>query len=217
MRLESVNAGKARPRPGGQGETGIYKAPVQGAVHVGREGLVGDSVCDARYHGGPDQAVYVYGSADYDWWAERLGHALEPGMFGENLTISEVESARVDVGDRLRVGPVLLEVTAPRIPCGTLSGKMGDASFARTFREAGRPGFYCRVLEAGPVRAGDSVSLESGEGESVSILEVFEEHYTDHSDEAALRRILAAPIAIRDRRQKEKQLAELGARSVKPV
>lgn len=217
MRIESVNAGKARPRPGGKGETGIYKLPVTGAVQVGREGLDGDSVCDARYHGGTDQAVYVYGSTDYDWWAGRLGHALEPGTFGENLTISDVESAQFNMGDRLRVGPVLLEVTAPRIPCGTLSGKMGDASFARTFREAGRPGFYCRVLAPGPVRAGDPVSLEPGAGETVSILEVFEEYYTDHSDEARLRRILAAPIAIRDCRQKEKLLAGLEARRGKLV
>jgi MOSC domain-containing protein YiiM len=218
MGLESVNAAKARPRPGGGGETGIYKEPVTGVVEIGHEGVAGDSVCDARYHGGRDQAVYVYGSSDYDWWAARLGHALEPGTFGENLTISGVESARINVGDRLRVGPVVcLEVTAPRIPCGTLSGKMGDPSFARSFREAGRPGFYCRVLAAGPVEVGDRVSLEPADGETVSILEVFEDYYTDHSDEAALRRILAAPIAIRDRRQKEKQLAELVARSARPA
>jgi hypothetical protein len=61
------------------------------------------------------------------------------------------------------------------------------------------------------------VSLEPADGETVSILEVFEDYYTDHSDEAALRRILAAPIAIRDRRQKEKQLAELVARSARPA
>jgi MOSC domain-containing protein YiiM len=218
MRLESVNAGKARLRTDGRGETGIYKEPVTSAVEIGYEGVAGDSVCDSRYHGGPDQAVYVYGGSDYDWWAGRLGHALDPGTFGENLTISGVESARVNVGDRLRVGSVvLLEATAPRIPCGTLSGKMGDASFARTFREAGRPGFYCRVLEAGPVEIGDQVSLEPADGKTVSILEVFEEYYTDHSDEAALRRILAAPIAIRDRRQKEKQLAELQARTGRPA
>ena len=83
----------------------------------------------------------------------------EPGTFGENLTIAGVETAQALIGDRLAIGDVLLEVTSPRIPCVTLAARMGDPGFVKRFRAAERPGFYCRVLQEGFVRAGDAVTL----------------------------------------------------------
>ena len=56
---------------------------------------------DTKNHGGPDQAVYVYGGADYAWWSAELEQELAPGTFGENLTISDLESAPLAIGDRL--------------------------------------------------------------------------------------------------------------------
>jgi len=119
MELLSVNIGAARAMSEAKvnGKTGIYKEPCESPVYVGALGLTGDAVCDTKNHGGPDQAVYLYGTPDYAWWAAELGAELEPGTFGENLTIAGLESAAAWVGDRLRIGDVLLEVTAPRIPC----------------------------------------------------------------------------------------------------
>jgi MOSC domain-containing protein YiiM len=107
------------------------------------------------------------------------------------------------------VGEVLLEVTAPRIPCVTLAARMGDPKFVKRFRAAERPGLYCRVIETGMVRAGDPVSLEPYQGETVMALELFREFYDKNADETMIRRILAAPIDIRGRREYEAQLAAL--------
>ncbi len=106
MHLLSVNTGQAQPIENGKktGKTGIYKTPARGPVRITPEGLEGDTIMDTENHGGVDQAVYVYGSSDYDWWSAALGHALTPGTFGENLTISGLESASLQVGDRLHVG-----------------------------------------------------------------------------------------------------------------
>ena len=60
---------------------------------------------------------------------------LEIG-FNPEFLIAGLESARVWVGDRLRVGEVLLEVTAPRIPCHILARRMEDAQFVTKFRAA---------------------------------------------------------------------------------
>ena len=143
MQLISINIGRTQAIQGAKasGTTGIYKLPVE-AAQITAEGLADDAICDRENHGGVDQAVYVYGTPDYAWWSAELGRALAPGTFGENLTITDLASARLNVGDRLRIGAVVLEVTAPRIPCVTLATRMGDPAFVKRFRHAERPGLY---------------------------------------------------------------------------
>lgn len=215
MRLVSVNVGRELPIENGKrsGVTGIFKRPSRGPVELTASGLVGDAICDTENHGGPDQAVYVFGSPDYEWWSENLGRALPPGTFGENLTIAGFESAGANIGDSLRIGAeVVLEVTAPRIPCVTLAARMGDPAFLRRFRWAERPGVYCRVLEEGRVEVGDSVTLQRYRGEIVTATEVFRNSFEPDGSEGTIRRHLAAPIAVRARVEKEKQLEEAMAR-----
>ena len=67
-------------------KTGIDKRPAAGPVWVGRLGLAGDTICDTRNHGGPDQAVYAYASEDTEWWQRQLAGELPfelgPGSLG---------------------------------------------------------------------------------------------------------------------------------------
>ena len=210
MQLTSINIGKAETIQGPKRmeTTGIFKQPTGGPVRVTALGLEGDFIASTRHHGGPDQAVYVYGGADYAWWAGQLGRELPPGSFGENLTISELESARFAIGDRLRLGEVLLEVAAPRIPCETFAARMGDPQFVKKFRQAERPGLYCRVLQEGIVKAGESVTLEPFEGEKVLLLEIYRDYYEKRADAAELQRFLRAPLAVRARQSLEERLAK---------
>ena len=164
-------------------------------------------------HGGPDQAVYVYGAADYEWWAKELGREIAPGTFGENLTIGDLESASFNIGDYLHMGEVTLQVTAPRIPCATFAARMDDPQWVKKFRHAERPGLYCRVIKEGLTRAGESVSIEKYTGETLSILEMFRDYYEKNKSEETLRRHLKAPIAIRARRDLEKELQAILAQS----
>lgn len=211
MQLFSVNVGQARSirNAKASGMTGIYKLPARVPVQITPNGLLGDTICDTKNHGGVDQAIYVYGVPDYAWWSKVLGHELAPGTFGENLTITELASAQVCIGDRLQVGSATLQVTAPRIPCVTLAARMGDPGFVKRFREAERPGLYCRVLQEGYVQVGDEVTLEHYAGETITAIELFRDFYAPSLDAATIRRHLAAPISIRDRIEKERRLAEL--------
>jgi MOSC domain-containing protein YiiM len=212
MKLLSVNIGREQSLPGRSGkpgQTGIFKHAVDGPVQVNALGLPDDFIADTKHHGGPDQAIYVYGWPDYEWWARELGREMEPGLFGENLTIEGLESAAFDIGDRLLVGPVVLEVTAPRIPCVTLTQIMGIPDFAKRFRFAERPGLYCRVICAGSLQAGDEVRLEKYAGETISILASMRDFYEPQLSEAAIRRTLAAPIDVRSRKHLEEQLQKL--------
>jgi MOSC domain-containing protein YiiM len=211
MKISSVNIGKARSirADGSPRKTGIFKLAVDGPVIIGAAGLPGDDICATQHHGGPDQAVYIYGQTDYDWWAQELGREMTPGLFGENLTVTELESSRFSVGDRLTIGGVVLEITAPRIPCATFAAKMGDTRFVKRFRQAERPGFYCRVVEGGPVEAGDGIQYNPISGPTVTVLELFRDYYEPDLTESAIRRFLDAPIAIRARAHKQRQLDSL--------
>lgn len=213
MQLISINLGQERMIQGKKRswKTGIYKFPVQTSLRVALSGFSDDVICDRKNHGGLDQALYVYGAADYAWWSTLLGHELSPGTFGENLTIDDLESAPIRIGDRLVVGTVILEVTAPRIPCNTLAIRMGDPLFVEQFRQAERPGLYCRVIQEGWIQNGDPVSLKPYPGETISVIEMFRDFYDPNPSEAALRRYLAAPISARSRAEKEKQLEKLSS------
>lgn len=218
MYLMSVNLGQERTlqRNHRVERTGIFKFPTQNAVKVTKLGLEADVIVSKKHHGGPDQAVYVYGAGDYEWWSRELGMDIDPGTFGENLTISALESAAFNIGDYLQVGEVTLQVTAPRIPCGTFAARMNDPQWVKTFRHAERPGLYCRLIQEGFVKTGDPVSIEQYTGETVSIPETFRDFYVKNKSEETLRRHLHAPIAIRARRDIEKEWQQRFSRVESP-
>lgn len=211
MKLLSVNLGQERSlhHKGRIELTGIFKIPTLEPVWLSSLGLENDVIMDKKSHGGPDQAVYVYGMADYAWWSQELGKDISPGTFGENLTIGELESAQFHIGDFLHLGEVTLQVTAPRIPCATFAARMEDPQWVKKFRHAERPGLYCRVIKEGLVQAGSSVSVERYTGATLSILQMFRDYYERNKSEETLRRHLNAPIAIRDRLALEAELQEL--------
>ena len=205
MHVASVNV--KLPPPGG---TAIDKQPTPGPVAVTAAGLAGDGVGNRRHHGGPDQAVYAYGTPDYAWWESELGRPLAPGTFGENLTIAGLESATLTVGDRLvTAGAVVLEVTSPRLPCATLAARMGDDDFIRRFRAGRRPGVYLRVLTPGTIAAGEAVTVQPTAPGGLMVLELQDLFYARDLQRPAIERALAAPIDIRSRTSLERRLARV--------
>jgi len=210
MHLESINIGQVETigRDQQTHTTGICKRPVEGAAYLEEAGVRGDSVVDQLHHGGVDQAVYAYSADDYDWWTKEMGLEVAPGLFGENLTIRGLPTD-MSVGDRLLIGEVVLEATAPRIPCSTFASRMQDPAFGIAFRKAERPGVYFRVLNGGEVSAGDTVTFVVNESSDVSILEIFRFYYARRHDKATLLRFLEAPLAIRFRAKVEAKLEVL--------
>jgi MOSC domain-containing protein YiiM len=160
-RVVSVNVGRPRQVQwqGRTVTTAIWKDPVEGRHRVGGVNIDGDDQADRRVHGGPTKAIYAYAVADYQWWRSQLGEPLEPGTFGDNLTIEGIDPATAVVGERWRIGTATLRVTEPRIPCFKLGLRMGDASFVDRFGDAGRPGTYLAIETEGDIGAGDTIDL----------------------------------------------------------
>ena len=209
MKLVSVNV--SRPRTvewqGQEVLTGIFKEPVKGRIRVTRLNLDGDGQADLRVHGGEDKAVYAYPAEHYAAWSAELGRPLPYGQFGENLTLEGLQEDRVFVGDVLRIGSVLFQVSQPRTPCFKLGIRMQDDAFPRRFLESGRSGYYLRVLEEGKLEAGDPVHLESRNAQEMTVLEICQLRYFDPTDVGALRRAAElAPLSIGWRQQFRQQL-----------
>lgn len=161
----SVNVGRPqRASWAALGETAMAKSMVVGPVRVGVLGIEGDEVADTRHHGGPDQAVYAFAREDLDWWGEQLGRPLPDGHFAENLTTVGIDVNEAVIGERWRIGTVVLEVCHVRTPCNDFKGWLGETGYdnaywVKRFTEVGRPGPYLRVIEEGTLAAGDLVQV----------------------------------------------------------
>lgn len=158
----SVNVGAVREIVwrGRVVRTAIWKHPIgDRVVRLGNLNLDGDDQADRAVHGGADKAVYAYAAEDYRYWADYEGIPSSPGLFGENLTVQNLDLRSVLVGERWQVGTALLEVTQPRLPCFKLGVRLADARFPKRFLSVRRLGAYLRVLEEGEVGAGADVRV----------------------------------------------------------
>lgn len=175
--------------------TGIYKQPVAGPVFLSTTGIDGDTIVDTDVHGGLDQAVYIYTLEDYLWWEKELDRKLTPGMFGENLTISNLGDMPLTIGDHLHIGKVVLEISAPRVPCFKLAARMEDPKFGKKFVNAVRPGVYARVLQEGSVSVGDNVVLIKTPHDYANTNDVFVEWHKKKRLPELLQKALNSPMA----------------------
>ena len=86
---------------------------------------------------------------------------------------------------------------------------MQDPQWVKKFRKAERPGLYCRVIKEGVVKTGDTATIEKYTGETVSILQMYRDHYKNEISETTLQRYLNAPIDIRSRNDLIEELQKL--------
>jgi MOSC domain-containing protein YiiM len=81
---------------------------------------------------------------------------IAPGRARENITTRGIALRTLSLGQRLRAGEALLEVTKSCTPCHQMD------EIRQGLQEAmrGRRGLLCRVIEPGRIRRGDHVEIE---------------------------------------------------------
>jgi MOSC domain-containing protein YiiM len=131
-------------------------------------GIAGDGHNNPQLHGGPRQAILLVTSEGIHELKEQ-GFALYPGALGENITTRGLDRRSVRVGQRYRIGEVLLQITKLREPCQTLNVYGPGIQKAVYDQEvkAGNAqspvwalaGFYASVLQAGTIHPGDPIQL----------------------------------------------------------
>ena len=146
----------------GQGEdSAIAKNRLTGRVRLTRLGIEGDEQADKLHHGGVDKALHHYPFDHYARWdAERPSPLLtEAGAFGENISTLGLTEDDVCIGDRFRLGSVLVEVSQARKPCWKQGHRLDWPALPKLMVKEGRSGWYYRVIEEGHIEAGDSLAL----------------------------------------------------------
>ena len=107
---------------------------------------LGFAACAHARKGGSRQVLLVY--------KETLdAMELRPGIIRENITTEGLNVNGLALGQRLRIGTVLLQVNAVCTPCAQLE-KVRPGLRREMY---GRRGMLCRVLEGGTIRAGDAI------------------------------------------------------------
>jgi len=89
---------------------------------------------------------------------------LEPGIIRENITTDGLNVNGLSLGQRLRVGAALLEVSAVCTPCDQLE-KVRPGLRREIY---GRRGMLCRVIEGGEIRVGDPIEKLQVTAERIS-------------------------------------------------
>ena len=132
---------------------GEKKKPIPVGLLRTRHGLVGDA------HAGSARQVSMLATDGIEQ-IRRLGLAVSPGDFAENLTIDGLSLHTLPVGTRLRVGrEALLEITQVGKECHercAIFEQVGTCAMPTH-------GVFAGVVTGGEVRAGDVIEVSGDE------------------------------------------------------
>lgn len=82
-----------------------------------------------------------------------LGYRIEPGQFGEQITLAGIDLEHMKFGERLQLGATAcIEITQARNPCSRLEGAQ-----PLTFEGLKWVGVMATVVTGGTIRVGDPV------------------------------------------------------------
>jgi MOSC domain-containing protein YiiM len=149
--------------------TAFFKKRVDGKIFLDELGFHGDGVGDSRIHGGKDLAICAYFVDHFPYWQAELDKEMNPGSFGENLSLSGITEKQINIGDIFRLGEAEIEVSQPRQPCHKLNKVFDLQEMACKVQKTGYTGCYFRVKKTGWVEP-NSVFKRIQEGlEKISV------------------------------------------------
>jgi len=193
-RVELVQTGRLQTHEhaGKPRLTAIYKTP-HAAVQVEQGSLVGDE------HTGDapdlDRAVCFHPLLHYAFWRAYFRREIPIGFFGENITLTGLAEEDLCVGDVIRCGTTLFQVTQPRIPCYKQAYKMGVPNFVKLLIQTGKVGFLARVLQPGTLQVSDAFALVERPHPEANLAFVHRILYSEKEVDAARELAQIAPLA----------------------
>ena len=128
---------------------GTRKRPVKEAVINEDFGILGDA------HGGAwHRQISLLGIESIEKMRQK-GLQVNPGDFAENITTEGIDLLSLPIGTKLKIGPVLAEVTQIGKECHTKCA---------IYRQAGdcvmpKEGIFVRVLKGGIIKTGDVIEI----------------------------------------------------------
>ena len=193
MKVLSVNIGKRKKIQWKNKtvETGIYKKPVDMAIFLGAEDVEDDHVVDRKHHGGKDMAVYAYTKNHYAYFQKLYPEiTFYNGIFGENLTLSNLFETEVQIGDIFQIGEAIIQVSQPRFPCFKLGLVFGTQKIVKQFLNSSYCGFYFRVLQKGNVQKNDPIILIEKAKNSMTVAETYSLYTSNRTNKPLINKAL---------------------------
>ena len=136
IKVVSINSSEVR---------GVRKTPIDKGVFKAGFGLVGDGHASSETH----KQISLAGIESFKRLEKEEGLKLTPGSFAENITTEGVILFELEVGTKLRIGEVMLEVT-----------QIGKKKHSVPFRTMlPTEGIFAIVLEDGVIQKGDEIIL----------------------------------------------------------
>ncbi|GAA4900142.1 MOSC domain-containing protein [Flaviramulus aquimarinus] len=186
--------------------TGIYKKPTSSPIYLGTESVKGDEVSNRSIHGGKFKACYLFSEVHYQYWKYLYPNLdWNWGMFGENLTVSDLDETQIYIGDIYRIGETLVQVTQPREPCVKFGVKFGSQRVLKEFIDHGFSGTYVRVLEEGFVKTGDTIKLIEHKENSLTTAQFFNLLFAKNKNRELIEKAIMNDALPQRKRDKLKQ------------
>lgn len=163
--IESINIATPETLLLGKKEvvTAIRKKPTKAICTVGVNGLEGDEIGDMKHHGGLNRALHFFSAEHYNVFERQLkedGEIIPPRPWvGENITTRGYIDYMAHVGDRLKIGTTILEVSMPTERCWVPGASVGIPALAKWMISSKRTGFYLRVIEPGQLSVTDTIEI----------------------------------------------------------
>lgn len=160
-RIDGVFIGKILTRWKGREPSAIGKEIVSGPQEINELGFLADEQADLENHGGVDKAIHHYASEHYqDWVTEgAIPSETVPAFFGENIATFGMTETTLCIGDKLRFGTAVVQISQGRQPCWKVSEHTNNSKMAYLFQKTSRTGWYYRVIEPGNAGVGDLITL----------------------------------------------------------
>ncbi|PIB29464.1 MOSC domain-containing protein [Maribacter sp. 4G9] len=191
---------------GKEEQTGIFKYPTSKKLLLTKSDVQKDTIINRINHGGENKACYLFSADQYPFWKEKYpNHDWNWGMFGENLTVEDLDESKIRVGSIYKMGSALVQVSQPREPCYKLGIRFGTQEILKQFIDQNHPGTYVKILEEGEVGIGDELQLIQLSENTLTVQEFYELMFLKEKPKELLQRFMenpAVPQYKKDQMQK---------------
>lgn len=130
------------------GRKGIKKKPVHEAILKENYGIEGDAHASFQWH----RQISLLAVESIQKMKEK-GLSLNYGDFAENITTEGIDLSSIQLGTKLKIGEVIIEITQHGKKCHSkceIFNVVGDCIMPRE-------GVFARVLKGGKIKIGDEI------------------------------------------------------------
>ena len=132
---------------------GVFTSPARksgrSVSHERRQAIAGEGLMGCAHANPPKREVLFVSKEHLD------SVSVDPGAIRENITVADDDVQTWPIGQRMRIGDALLEITMVCDPCH----RMDELRDGLRSELDGKRGMLARVVESGEVAVGDKIEL----------------------------------------------------------